>query len=298
MTSESAGERRGDNPLHAIVLMVAAGVIFAATDAIVKFLTDELPPAQIVWSRYFFYLPILVPWALLRRRDLAVASPWPQMARGTLLFVSTVLATIAIADLPLVEMTTIGFTGPLMTTALSVFMLSEKVGIRRWAAVTVGFIGVLIVMRPGGAAFSWPALLTLSGTLAWSFGFVLTRRLGAHDSALATLCWTTAIGLVGGTILAVPAWVEPSVAAWGWMAINGAGNLFAQWLVIRSLEKAAASIVAPLIYVQLAWATILGWLVFGQTPDAGTWLGAAVIIASGIYIWHRERVRASQRSRG
>ncbi len=295
MSSEQSGERHGDDPLRAIALMIAAGVIFALTDAIVKLLTDELPPAQIVWSRYVFYLPVLIPWALLRRRDLVVASPWPQMARGTLLFVSTVLATFAIADLPLAEMTTIGFTGPLMTTALSVFMLSEKVGIRRWCAVVVGFIGVMIVMRPGGAAFGLPALLTLSGTLAWSFGFVLTRRLGARDSALATLCWTTAIGIAGGSVLVLFYWVPPSATAWGLMAVNGIGNLFAQWLVIRSLERAAASIVVPLIYVQLAWATILGWLVFGQTPDGGTWLGAAIVIASGIYVWHRERVRASQR---
>lgn len=289
------GERSGDDPLRAIAMIVCSGVLFAITDAVVKFLTAELPPAQIAWSRYLFYLPILVPWALARRRQLKVASRMMQATRGGLMLASTLIATVAIADLPLAEMSTISFTGPLATTVLSIFLLSERVGPRRWAAVIVGFVGVLVVMRPGGVATGWPALLALAATIIWSLGFVLTRRLGARDSAVATLCWTTAVGLVGAGAMMVPTWTWPSAFAWTLLAFNGAGNLLGQWLVIRALERAAASIIAPLIYVQLAWASLLGWLVFHQVPDGGTVAGATLIVASGLYVWHRERVRASLR---
>jgi len=281
-----------------IALMLAAISVLSVTDMTQKLLTAELPPAQVMWMRFVFYLPALLPLVLMQPRRLVSAWPRMQAGRGVLFLCSTLLTTFAIAQLPLAEITTIGFAAPLVTTIMSVVFLHEKVGIRRWCAILVGFVGVLIVVRPGGAAFGWPAALVLIGTVAWSLAVVITRRIGAQDGAITTLCWTTGVCLIAGAAAAAPVWVWPAGWLWPILAFNGLGNLFGHYLIIRAIERAAASIVIPFTYFQLGWAVLWGWLVFQAVPDGGTVLGAAVIIASGIYIWHRERVRAAERRAG
>jgi len=278
--------------------MLAAISVLSCTDMISKVLTAEVPAAQVVWARYVFYLPVLIPMVMMQRAVLASAAPKLQVGRGLLFLGSTFFAMTAISHLPLAEMATIGFASPFATTIMSVLFLSEKVGVRRWSAIVVGFIGVLIVVRPGGVAFGWPAALVLTGTVMWSLAFVITRRIGAHDRTLTTLVWTTGVGILGGLPLAVQVWTWPDAGLWGLMAVNGMGNVLGQFLIIRAVERAAASIVIPFVYIQLAWATFYGWLIFDQTPDGGTLLGAAVIIGSGVYIWHRERVRAAEKKAG
>jgi drug/metabolite transporter (DMT)-like permease len=228
---------------------------------------------------------------LLRRRRLRVARPGLHVVRGALMWISTTFATFAFASLPLAELTALGFSGPLAATLFAIPLLGEHVGPRRWLAVIAGFLGVLIVVRPGAATFDPAAVLIVTGSACWGLGVVVTRRIGPGDGAAAMLIWTAVAGLIASTVFVIPAWRTPD--AWGAIELlaMGAFNLFAQYLLIRALHYAPASTLAPLSYTQLVWSTLLGLAVFGAIPDRWTVLGAVIIVASGLYVWHRERVR-------
>jgi drug/metabolite transporter (DMT)-like permease len=289
---QSGGRSAGDNLPRGLALMAAAVALFALTDATAKRLTEFVHPFEVVWSRFFFYALCLAPFALRRaaQGSLASSAPRLQLARGCLMLLSTTFATVAIMHVALVDMTAIGFLGPLFAVALSIPILGERVGVRRWSAVIVGFVGVLIVVRPGGAAFNPWATLFVIGSGFWALGFVITRKVGARDDAVVTLVWTTAVGLLGSSLALPLVWTTPDPAVWLLMALNGAGNLFGQYLAIRAAQLAAPSVIAPLIYTQLVWSITLGWFMFGSWPDQWTFVGAAIIVAAGLYVWHRERV--------
>lgn len=286
------GERATDRPARGIAIMAFAVIAFATNDAWVKHLTATFDPLQVIWARYaghaLLLLPVLV--LLARRRRLRVAQPGLQIARGALMLISTTFATYAYAALPLADLTALGFSGPLAATVLAIPVLGEHVGIRRWTAVLVGFVGVLVVVRPGTAAFDPAALLIVTGSCCWALGFVVTRRMATGDGATAMLLWTAAIGFLGSTAMVLPVWETPDF--WGGAQLLGMGgfNLFGQYLLIRAVAYAPASAVVPLTYTQLVWATLIGFIAFGSTPDRWTIVGAGVIVASGLYVWRRERV--------
>ncbi len=273
--------------------MAFAVVCFATNDAWTKHLTATFDPLQVVWARYTGHVLLLLPVVafMARRRRLLAAQPGLQVARALLMLICTICATYAYAVLPLAELTALGFSGPLAATVLAIPVLGEHVGIRRWTAVLVGFVGVLIVVRPGTAAFDPAALLIVGGSCIWALGFVVTRRMATGDGPVAMLVWTAAIGFVGSSLLVVPVWETPDL--WGGVQLLAMGgfNLFAQFLLIRAVVHAPASVVVPLTYTQLVWATLIGFAAFGSTPDGWTISGAAIIVASGLYVWHRERLR-------
>jgi drug/metabolite transporter (DMT)-like permease len=289
----AVGERTSDRPARGVAIMAFAVVTFAANDALVKFLTESFHPLQLVWARYAGHAVLLLPMAVLlaRRRRLRVAQPGLHLARGALMLVSTACATFAFGIMPLAELTALGFSGPLVATLLAIPLLGEHVGIRRWSAVAAGFVGVLIVVRPGTAAFEPAALLMVAGSSLWALAFVITRRIGAGEGAAVMMIWTGAVGLLGGTAMVVPVWRTPDLPDTALLLGMGAFNLLAQYLLIRAVAYAPASALAPLTYTQLVWATIIGMAVFGAVPDLWTLAGAAIIVASGLYVWHRERVR-------
>jgi len=228
---------------------------------------------------------------MVRRRRLLLAQPGLQIARALLMMICTVCATYAYARLPLAELTALGFSGPLAATVLAIPVLGEHIGIRRWTAVLLGFLGVLIVVRPGTAAFDPAALLIVGGSCVWGLGFVVTRRMATGDGPASMLIWTAAIGLVASSVLVVPVWQTPDLWGGAQLLAMGGFNLFGQFLLIRAVVHAPASVVVPLTYTQLVWATLIGLVAFGSTPDQWTIVGAAIITASGLYVWHRERVR-------
>jgi len=287
------GERASDRPARGIAIMAFGVICFSINDAWVKHLTSLFDPLQVIWARYagqtLGLLPLLV-MMLHRRRPLMTQPGW-QLARGGLMLISTAFATYAYAALPLAEITALGFSGTLAATVLAIPVLGEHVGIRRWTAVIAGFIGVLVIVRPGTAAFDPAALLIVTGSCCWALGFVVTRRMAMGDGPATMLVWTALVGLVGSTVMVLPVWETPDL--WGAAQLLGMGafNLFGQFLLIRAVVHAPASAVAPLTYTQLVWAALIGFLWFGSIPDAWTIAGAAIIVASGLYVWHRERVR-------
>lgn len=286
---------RADEPIPAIGLAVLAGILFSCSDACAKQLALTLPPIEIAWLRWCGFLLFVTP-AIVRTRGGVLRSQAPllQVGRSLGLLGSSLLFVIGLQFLPLASATTIGFVSPLLVTALSMPLLGERVGWRRWAAVGAGLAGVLIVVRPGSGTFGIAAAYPLSSAACWAVGVILTRKLAGIDRPWTAMCYTAGVGFVvlGAAVPLV--FVPPSLADLGLAACMAAAASVAQLLVVLAFGRAPASLLAPFTYVQLVWATAFGMVLFATVPDGWTWVGASVIIASGLYTAHRERVRARE----
>jgi len=295
-TLEPAGggaAARRDDPLGGILLLLLAVLIFSCSDATAKYLSGELPLIEIVWLRYLTFALLLVPPTLRGgRMVLRSTRPGLQLWRGLSMLASSLLFIACLPILPLADATSIGFVSPLFITALSIPFLGEQVGMRRWAAIVVGLIGVLIVVRPGTSAFQPAALLPIFSALAWAAAIIITRKMSGADGTLTTLIFTALSSLLVVSVLVPFVWVMPTPRQVGLALVYGLFASGGQWLVVLAYHRAGASVLAPLTYSQLVWAAALGFLVFGAVPDTWTLVGAAVIIASGLYTAHRERIRA------
>lgn len=285
-----------DRPGRGILLMVTVVALFAGVDAIAKMLAvaadQPMHPLQIAWARYLFTALLLAP-VLLRRgpaRVLATERPGLQLARAVCMLGSAVFFMFAVAALPIADATAIGFVWPLLVTALSIPLLGERIGLRRWLA---GFAGVLLVIRPGGEAFDPAALYPLLGALCWALGLIVTRRMAIRNAAaaLTTLSHTILLGLGATTALVGFVWTPPTPTAWLLMAAIGTLSALGHFLLIRAAGYSPASLLAPFAYSQIVWATLFGLAVFGSFPDLWTGLGATITVASGLYMLHRERLQ-------
>lgn len=264
-----------------ILMVTAAMGCFAASDTIVKYLAPRLPAVQIAWFRYVFLAASILPFmskglGRLDRSHYAV-----QFGRGFCLMASALLLIAGLSHLPLAEATALAFASPLFVTLLSRILLNERVDALGWAVVGLGFLGVLIVMRPTAAGFKIAALLPVASSLAWAFGMILTRKTAAHDTST-TMLYSSAVGLVllGGA--ALPSMVIPrglDALMVGSMAMLWVA---AQWLVLIAYQRSHASRLAPFSYTQLLFATVLGGLMFGHWPDPVSLGGIALIVGCGL----------------
>jgi len=279
-----------DRPLAAIAFVLVAVAIFSVMDAMSKILAADYDPIEVVWGRYLAILALLLPLALRRPRVLLSTRPGLQFIRGIGVLGSALFFIAGLARLPIADATAIGFASPLMVTALSIPLLGERVGPRRWSAVIVGFVGILIVVRPGSGAIGASALLPLSSAACWAVSLIVTRRMRAADAPLTMLLYSTLIGFVLSGLALPLVWRPPTLAACSLMALMGVLSAGGQYLLIAGLTRSAASLLAPFTYSQMVWSTLMGYLVFNAVPTFWTWCGAAVIVGSGIYIAHRERV--------
>ena len=284
-----------DRPFLGIGLILLSMLVFSIMDGISKALTAELHPIQVAWGRFLFVTLSLVPLLVWWRPPLRTVQPVRHVVRGMAMLGSSVAFVFALAHLPLADASAIGFASPLMITALSIPLLGEKVGIRRWSALIVGFIGVLIVIRPGGASFDVAAIYPLLSAACWAFGIIITRQMQATEDVLTTLTWSTVVGFL---IISAPVpfvWGPVGTSAWIGFALLGVLSTVGQLFLINAFRYAGASLLSPFSYSQMVWATIIGWLWFSQLPDLPTWIGTSIIMASGVYTLHRERVRARER---
>jgi drug/metabolite transporter (DMT)-like permease len=280
--------------LHGIAFMCAGVSTFPFMNAAVKLLSPNYPAAQITWARFTGHLIVMLivflphyRWTLLQTRQ-----PLVQGARSVLMLVSNLVFVMAIGRIPLATASAIGFTSPLIVTALSVPLLHESVGWRRWCAVLVGFAGALLVIRPG-KGFADPAvLLLLLSALAYALYQIATRWVGRHDNAATGIIFAALVGSLAMSLAMPFIFIMPRTLLDGLLfcclgLLGGLGH----YLVIRAFQLGHAAVIAPLGYVELVGSTGLGYLIFGQFPDLWTWVGAGVIIASGVYIALRERRR-------
>lgn len=280
--------------LDGILLMGAAFTLLPMMDAVGKYLTQDYHTFQIIWARYFFQA-ICLSVVVFTRRPLSIMrtrEPGIQFARAFSGWASNIPFIFALMFIPLADAVAAMMVGPLIVTALSVPMLGEKVGIRRWCAVAVGLAGALIVIRPGLGLMHWAISLPILTAVCFALFQIFTRRLSATEDSDATLMF----GSYGAVLLSVPflpfVWKTPDLTGWGLMILMGMLFAGAHLTIVRALHFAAASVLAPFAYVQILSATVLGLLVFGDFPDRWTLVGAAVICASGLYVAHRERQQA------
>jgi drug/metabolite transporter (DMT)-like permease len=279
--------------VKAIFYNLLAWVILPVMDGLAKYLSVDLPVLQIVWARYFFTVVITLSFIIIffRKQLVWTSKPKLQLFRGLILLCANMLFFYAISIISLTKALTLAFVAPLIVTALSPFILGEIVGYRRWLAVIIGFIGSLIVIRPGLIEFNLATLAALGTGFFYGIYFIITRKLHTADSPLLTLLIT---GVVGAIILSayIPfSWIEPNPNQWLFMFCIGLCASVGHFFLILSLKYADASKLAPFSYFEILTNVIIGYYFFSDFPDIWTWVGLLIIINSGIYISIRERSR-------
>lgn len=272
--------------------MCGAVATFSCLDTTGKYLLHYMHPLQVVWVRYtgafllalVFLNPVTSPGMLVTRR------PWLQVGRSALLLGSTALNFFALQFLQLDEALSIMFSTPFMVAVLCGPILGEWVGWRRWIAIGVGFLGVLLVARPGFGGLHPAALLSLAGAVCYALYSISTRVLARSDSSETTLFYSNLVGALAMLPIVPFVWSPPP--SWfviALMVLIGAFGSFGHYLLIRGHRLAPASVLAPFIYTQLVWTTTLGFLVFGDVPHRWTIAGGLIVVGSGLYLLYRER---------
>jgi drug/metabolite transporter (DMT)-like permease len=280
--------------VHGILLMCAGVSLFPLMNAMMKLLTARYPVFEIVWARFTGHLVVMLIIFLPRngRRLIATRRPLVQLARSALMLASNSVFVLAIGKVPLATASAISFTSPMIVTALSVPLLREQVGWRRWSAVVVGFSGALLIIRPGTGLHDATVLLLLASAGAYALYQIATRWVMAHDSPATGIIFAALLGSLGTSLLLPFIFVLPKTPfdLAMFLSLGCLGGL-GHFLVIKAFQAAPASVIAPLGYVELVGTATLGYLIFGNFPDSLTWVGALIIIASGLYIAMRERRR-------
>ena len=276
-----------------IALIAIASFCFACLDSCAKWLGHSLPTPEVVWARYManflIVLPLVNPWTtpgLLRPKR-----PIMQVARGGLILLSTIMNFVALHYLQLAQTVSIMFSTPLLVALLARPILGERVGVARSLAIAAGFLGVLVVTQPGLAGFHWAMLLSVGGALVYAAGNVMARILVRDDDPGIAFFYVGAVGTVVMAPLMPLQWVWPG-GGLPWLLFAGMGlsGAIGHWCLILAHKYAPASILAPFIYTQLIWMALSGWAFFGDVPDGATLTGAAIVVASGLFLLWRERV--------
>jgi drug/metabolite transporter (DMT)-like permease len=285
--------RHTDRPFRGIAMIIASTLFLASSDAMAKYLARSLPAAEITWIRFLVFVLIMLPIVLAPSsgNPMRSARPLVQVWRGLALLGSSIFFITGLSYLPIAEAAATAFIAPVFVTGLSILFLREKVGVRRWIATTVGLIGVLVVVRPGTSAFHPAAVFPILSALGWAVALVLTRKITGVDRAITTMAFSAVTGFLVMSVIVPFYWIAPS---WPQILLGvgiGMSSTLGHWIVVLAFRYADASVLAPFSYVQLVWVTLLGFVVFSEVPDIWTFVGAAIIISSGVYTAHRERQR-------
>lgn len=281
--------------LRGIFFIVLATALFVIMNTGVKLLRPHLPTVELIWARTLghtlFIFAIFGPghgwWRLLRTRR-----PWTQLARSLLLLASTSFFFTALGWVPLAEATAVSFTSPLVVAALAGPMLSERVGLGHWLAIAAGFAGALIVIRPGVGGANPYLGLVIASSCCYAVYQILTRRVAGHDRPETSVTYSALVGTLVLSVVVPFSWQTPDrLSHWLILIVIGLLGGLGHYCVARALMLGPASVISPFHYVQLVTAALMGYLAFGDVPSTWMWVGAAVIIASGLYIAWRETQR-------
>ena len=276
--------------MKAIIFSLLGWMFLPVMDGFAKYLSDDLPILQITWARYFFTVAFVFPIMFFFYKKQLVWSDKPklQIFRGLILLSANICFFYAISVISLAKALTLAFIAPLIVTAFSPILLGEKVGFRRWTAVAVGFIGSLIVIRPGFLEFNLASMAALATGFFYGFYLIITRKLSTSDNPLLTLLITGMVGALLVSLIIPFYWVKPTLNQWSLMAGIGVFACIGHLFLILSLKYADASKLAPLGYTEIIPNVIIGYYFFSELPDNWTYLGLFIIVLSGIYISRRE----------
>jgi drug/metabolite transporter (DMT)-like permease len=296
-----------ERPIQAILLMNLAVFIFTAMDGVIKSVSDIFPTGELVFARNLFaFLPLLTFMLVVERRiNLRTAHPWGHVWRGLMGVSAMFCFFLSYKLLPLSDAIALGLSGPIFLTVLSVPLLGEKVGMRRWSAVIVGFIGVLVMTRPGSGVFETAALVPLLAAVFYALAMISIRKLARTEGPTTIVFYFTLFAVFAslftlplGTIDGDLAWVWPAdLAQWSQLVLIGIMGGCAQIALTIAFRRGAVSLVAPFDYMALVYGFLIGFFVFEEVPDAYLIGGGIIVVLSGIYIIHRETLLARERRR-
>ena len=278
--------------MKAITFNLLAWIMLPIMDGFAKYLSADLPVLQITWARYFFTVVFTFPvmFFFFKKYLVWTSKPQLQFIRGLILLCADIGFFYSISVISLAKALTLAFIAPLIVTAFSPIFLGEKVGLKRWSAVIIGFIGSLVVIRPGFVEINLASLAALGTGIMYGFYMIITRKLSNIDNPLLTLLLT---GVVGAVIIStvIPfVWVKPTLNQWSMMAAIGIFACIGHLFLILSLKYADASKLAPFSYFEIITNIIIGYYFFSDFPDNWTFFGLFIIIISGIYISRRENL--------
>lgn len=279
-----------------ILLMVATTFVFSVQDAISRHLAGEYNVLMVIMIRYWFFAAFVIAIAKRQAGSIRAAArtrrPVVQVLRGMLLAAEVCVAVLGFVLLGLIESHAVFAVYPLLVAALSGPVLGEHVGWRRWTAIGIGFLGVLVILQPGFGVFAPAALVPLLAAFMFALYGLLTRFVARDDSAAVSFFWTGTAGAALTTAIGVWFWEPMAPADWGWMALLCLTAAFSHWLLIRAYEVAEASAIQPFAYLHLVFATLIGISVFGETLRPNVALGAGIVVLAGLFtLWRARQVR-------
>ena len=278
--------------MKAITFNLLAWVMLPIMDGFAKYLSSDLPVLQITWARSFFTVAFTLPimFFFFRKNLVWTDKPKLQLIRGLILLTANVCFFYSISIISLAKALTLAFIAPLIVTAFSPIFLGEKVGFRRWSAVIIGFIGSMVVIRPGFVEINLASLAALGTGVMYGFYLIITRKLSSSDNPLLTLLLTGVVGAIIISFVMPFVWIKPTLNQWSMMAAIGIFACVGHLFIILSLKYADASKLAPFSYFEIVTNIIIGYYFFSDFPDKWTFLGLFIIILSGIYISRRENI--------
>ena len=278
--------------MKAITFNLLAWVMLPIMDGFAKYLSSDLPVLQITWARYFFTVAFTLPimFFFFRKNLVWTDKPKLQLIRGLILLTANVCFFYSISIISLAKALTLAFIAPLIVTSFSPIFLGEKVGFRRWSAVIIGFIGSMVVIRPGFVEINLASLAALGTGVMYGFYLIITRKLSSSDNPLLTLLLTGVVGAIIISFVMPFVWIKPTLNQWSMMAAIGIFACVGHLFIILSLKYADASKLAPFSYFEIVTNIIIGYYFFSDFPDKWTFLGLFIIILSGIYISRRENI--------
>ena len=278
--------------MKAITFNLLAWVMLPIMDGFAKYLSSDLPVFQITWARYFFTVAFTLPimFFFFRKNLVWTDKPKLQLIRGLILLTANVCFFYSISIISLAKALTLAFIAPLIVTAFSPIFLGEKVGFRRWSAVIIGFIGSMVVIRPGFVEINLASLAALGTGVMYGFYLIITRKLSSSDNPLLTLLLTGVVGAIIISFVMPFVWIKPTLNQWSMMAAIGVFACIGHLFIILSLKYADASKLAPFSYFEIVTNIIIGYYFFSDFPDKWTFIGLFIIILSGIYISRRENI--------
>ena len=260
--------------------------------AIAKYLSAEIPIFQIIWARHCFTVLLALPilFFFFKRNFVWTEKPKLQLIRGLLLLSVNICFYYAVSHISLAKALTLTFISPLVVTVFSSIFLSEKVGIKRWSAIVIGFTGAIVVIRPGYIPLDMGSLAALSAGTMYAFYLIITRKLSVSDNSMLTLLITGLIGSLAMSFTIPFVWVTPTLDQWLLLSLIGVVTLVGHFLLILSFKYAEASKLAPISYFEVVTNTIYGYFLFNHFPDSWTIVGLGIIISSGLFVFYRERM--------
>lgn len=281
-----------------ILLMVVSTVFFAVMHGAIRYATQDLHPFQVAFFRNFFGLLVFLPIAMQTGLKVFYTNRLGLHCVRAILNVAAMLSFFtALSITPIAKVTALSFTSPLFMAVLSVLILGERMRLRRWTATILGFIGTLIILRPGVEAVDFGSILVVSSASIWAITMIVIKFLSRTDSSLTITAYMNVLLSILSVGPAIYVWQHPTIEMWGWLLFIGVAGTLGQLLLAESLKQAEATAIMPFDFLKLIWAAAIGYLVFAEVPTFYTWIGAAIIFGSGIYIAYRESIIARERKK-